>query len=131
MSIYYPVNLHIFFSRFINDHIVFPNHILVICSETNSFGEICAHPGKHLNIFKFTIYFLYRFCRIFYTILSNIITYFFKSDATNGLIRNFSIGYSPINAFNSSKLSQPSPSLTASSASCSFINSFFSARSRS
>ena len=79
IPVYYPVNFHILFSHFINNHIIFPNCILVI----------------------------------------------------NGLIRNFSIVYSPTSAFNSSKLSQPSPSLTASSASCSFINSFFSARSRS
>ena len=39
--------------------------------------------------------------------------------------------YSPTRAFNSSRSSQPSPSFTASSASCNFIRSFFSARSRS
>lgn len=98
-TVYHTINLHTLFLYFINNYIIFPNHIFIICSKTDTLGEICSYFRKHLKILK--------------------------SVTTSGLIRNVSILYSPTSSFNSSILIQPFPSLTASSASCNFTSSFF------
>ena len=119
IPIHHPVNLHIFFPDLIQHNIISTNHIFIIRAKADPLSKISSHIGKLL-----------------YTAISSLSSaiyslMFFKSSATIGLIRNFIIDYTPTDFFSSSKLIQALSSLTASSASCSFINSFFSAFSRS
>ena len=131
IPIHHPVNLHIFFPDLIQHNIISTNHIFIIRAKADPLSKISSHIGKLLYILNSSIYLLNGLTAI--SSLSSAIysLMFFKSSATIGLIRNFIIDYTPTDFFSSSKLIQALSSLTASSASCSFINSFFSAFSRS
>lgn len=91
IPINHTINLYILFSNFVDNHIIFPYRIFVICPKADPFGKIRPHSRKHLKIFKFSVNFLYCLCSIFFIILSNVIPNIFKSFATIGLIRSFNI----------------------------------------
>ena len=73
ISVNYTINLYIFVSDLIDNHIIFPYRIFIICPKADSFKKIGSHSRKHLKIFKFTVDFLYGLCCIFFIILSNVI----------------------------------------------------------
>lgn len=73
ISVNYTINLYIFVTDLVDNHIIFPYRIFIICPKTDPFGKIRPHSRKHLKIFKFSINFLYCLCSIFFIILSNVI----------------------------------------------------------
>ena len=73
ISFNYTINSYIFVTDLVDDHIIFPYRIFIICPKADPFGEIRPHSRKHLKVFKFTVNFLYCLCRIFFIILSNVI----------------------------------------------------------
>ena len=73
ISFNYTINSYIFVTDLVDDHIIFPYRIFIICPKADPFGEIRPHSWKHLKIFKFTINLFYRLCSIFFIILSNVI----------------------------------------------------------
>ena len=85
------IYFYILVAYLVDNHIIFPYRIFIICPKADPFGEIRPHSRKHLKVFKFTVNFLYGLCCIFFVIFSNIISDVFKSFATIGLIRNFNI----------------------------------------
>lgn len=73
ISVNYTINLYIFVTDLVDNNIIFPYRIFIICPKADPFGEIRPHSRKHLKVFKFTVNFLYCLCRIFFIILSNVI----------------------------------------------------------
>ena len=131
IPIHYSVNLYKLFSNLIYNYVIIPDCIFIFRPETYTFWKFCSHSWKHLNILKLAINlfdFLSNFLRI---IICYIISYFFQVFYNQWVNPKFLTDYSPIVALSSSILNHPSPSFTASSASCNFIRSFFSARSLS
>lgn len=55
ISVNYTINLYIFVTDLIDNYIIFPYRIFIICPKADPFGEIRPHSRKHLKIFKFTI----------------------------------------------------------------------------
>ena len=52
-------------------------------SETDSFGKICSHSWKHLQVFEFAINFFYGLYSIFFVIFSNVILNIFQIFCNN------------------------------------------------
>ena len=73
ISFNYTINSYIFVTDLVDDHIIFPYRIFIICPKADPFEEIRPHSRKHLKIFKFAINFLYCLCSIFFIIPSNVI----------------------------------------------------------
>ena len=73
ISVNYTINLYIFVTDLVDNNIIFPYRIFIICPKADPFGEIQPHFRKHLKVFKFTVNFLYGLCCIFFVIFSNII----------------------------------------------------------
>ena len=73
ISVNYTINLYIFVTDLIDDHIIFPYRIFIICPKADPFGEIRPHSRKHLKIFKFIINLFYRLRSIFLVVFGNII----------------------------------------------------------
>lgn len=72
IPIHNPVNLHIFFSNFIQHNIIPANHILIIRPEADSLGKISSHIRKLLYILKSGIYLLNGVYCHFFIVFSNI-----------------------------------------------------------
>ena len=72
ISVNYTINLYIFVTDLVDNHIIFPYRIFIICPKADPFGEIRPHSQKHLKIFKFAIFFqllpliLNCFCYFYY-----------------------------------------------------------------
>ena len=73
ISVNYTINLYIFVTDLIDNHILFPYRIFIICPKADPFGEIRPHSRKHLKIFKFIINLFYRLRSIFLVVFGNII----------------------------------------------------------
>ena len=73
ISVNYTINLYIFVTDLIDNHIIFPYRIFIICPKADPFRKIGSNSRKYLKIFKFSVNFLYCLCRIFFIILSNVI----------------------------------------------------------
>ena len=73
ISVNYTINLYIFVTNLVDNHIIFPYRIFIICPKADPFGEIRPHSRKHLKIFKFTINLFYRLRSIFLVVFGNII----------------------------------------------------------
>ena len=89
ISINYTINLYIFVTDLVDNHIIFPYRIFIICPKADPFGEIRPHSRKHLKIFKFSINFLYCLCSIFFIILSNVISDIFQILCNNRIDPQF------------------------------------------
>lgn len=73
ISINYTINLYIFVTDLIDNHILFPYRIFIICPKADPFGEIRLHSRKHLKIFKLIINLFYRLHSIFLVVFGNVI----------------------------------------------------------
>ena len=73
ISVNYTINLYIFVTDLIDNHILFPYRIFTICPKADPFGEIRLHSRKHLKIFKLIINLFYRLRSIFLVVFGNII----------------------------------------------------------
>ena len=89
ISVNYTINLYIFVTNLVDNHIIFPYRIFIICPKADSFRKIRPHSRKHLKIFKFSINFLYCLCSIFFIILSNIIPNILKILCNNRINPQF------------------------------------------
>ena len=69
----HTINLYILVSYFVDNHIIFPYRIFIICPKADSFGEIRLHSRKHLKIFKLIINLFYRLRSIFLVVFGNVI----------------------------------------------------------
>ena len=86
ISVNYTINLYIFVTDLVDNHIIFPYRIFIICPKADPFGEIRPHSRKHLKVFKITVDFLYDLCYIFLlssTMYSLIIKYMPKNFSYN------------------------------------------------
>ena len=73
LSVNYTINLYIFVTDLIDNHILFPYRIFIICPKADPFGEIRLHSRKHLKIFKLIINLFYRLRSIFLVVFVNLI----------------------------------------------------------
>ena len=73
ISVNYTINLYIFVTDLIDNHILFPYRIFIICPKADPFGEIRLHSRKHLKIFKLIINLFYRLRSIFLVVFGNVI----------------------------------------------------------
>ena len=73
ISVNYTINLYIFVTDLIDNHILFPYSIFIICPKADPFGEIRLHSRKHLKIFKLIINLFYRLRSIFLVVFGNVI----------------------------------------------------------
>ena len=76
ISVNYTINLYIFVTDLVDNHIIFPYRIFIICPKADPFGEIRPHSRKHLKVFKFTVDFLYCLCCIFFVIFDNVLPHY-------------------------------------------------------
>ena len=76
ISVNYTINLYIFVTDLVDNNIIFPYHIFIICPKADPFGEIRPHSSKHLKVFKFTVNFLYGLCCIFFVIFDNVLPHY-------------------------------------------------------
>ena len=76
ISVNYTINLYIFVTDLIDNNIIFPYRIFIICPKADPFGEIRPHSRKHLKVFKFTVDFLYCLCCIFFVIFDNVLPHY-------------------------------------------------------
>ena len=88
-SIDHTIDFYILVSYLIDNHIIFPYRIFIICPKADPFGEIRPHSRKHLKVFKFTVNFLYGLCCIFFVIFSNIISDVFQILCNNRIDPQF------------------------------------------
>ena len=89
ISVNYTINLYIFVTDLVDNNIIFPYRIFIICPKADPFGEIQPHSRKHLKVFKFTVNFLYGLCCIFFVIFSNIISDVFQILCNNRIDPQF------------------------------------------
>lgn len=73
ISVNYTINLYIFVTDLIDNHILFPYRIFIICPKADPFGEVRLHSRKHLKIFKLIINLFYRLRSIFLVVFGNVI----------------------------------------------------------
>ena len=76
ISVNYTINLYIFVTDLVDNNIIFPYRIFIICPKADPFGEIRPHSRKHLKVFKFTVDFLYCLCCIFFVIFDNVLPHY-------------------------------------------------------
>ena len=89
ISVNYTINLYIFLTDLVDNHIIFPYRIFIICPKANSFRKIGSHSRKHLKIFKFTINLFYCLRSIFLFVFGNIIPDVFQILCNNRIDPHF------------------------------------------
>ena len=73
ISVDHSIDFYILIIYFVDNYIIFPYRIFIICPKADPFGEIRLHSRKHLKIFKLIINLFYRLRSIFLVVFGNII----------------------------------------------------------